>query len=164
MNNELLLTTAINFVHTVGLQTMFCKLNDNDCFLPGIFISNGKILIDEEKLKYPGDLIHEAAHLAVIPSSERHSISGPDIGKRTDAAAEEMMAIAWSYAACKHLAIDPAFVFHKHGYKGGGKNIIEDFDAGRYFGVPVLQWLGMTKTGATDVTENYPAMNKWLRD
>lgn len=164
MNNDLLLTTTINFIHAVGLQTMFCSLSENDCFLPGIFISHGKILIDEEKLQYPGDLIHEAAHLAVIPSVERQQISGPDIGKRTDAAAEEMMAIAWSYAACKHLAVDPAFVFHENGYKGGGKNIIEDFDAGRYFGVPVLQWLGMTNTGAADVAENYPAMRKWLRD
>ena len=164
MNNDLLLTTTINFIHAVGLQTMFCSLSENDCFLPGIFISNGKILIDKEKLQYPGDLIHEAAHLAVIPSAERQQISGPDIAKRTDAAAEEMMAIAWSYAACKHLAIDPAFVFHEHGYKGGGKNIIEDFDAGRYFGVPVLQWLGMTNTGAADVAENYPAMCKWVRD
>lgn len=164
MKNDLLLTTTIKFIHSLGLQTTFCSLNETDCFLPGIFISNGKILIDKEKLKYPGDLIHEAAHLAVIPSAERHIISGPDIGKRADAAAEEMMAIAWSYAACKHLAIDPAFVFHEHGYKGGGKNIIEDFDAGRYFGVPVLQWLGMTKTGAADDAENYPVMSKWLRD
>ena len=164
MTNDLLLTTTVNFIHTVGLQTIFCNLSDNDWFLPGIFISNGKILIDKETLQYPGDLIHEAAHLAVIPLIERQQISGPDIGKRTDAAAEEMMAIAWSYAACKHLAIDPAFVFHENGYKGGSKNIIEDFDAGRYFGVPVLQWLGMTNRGAADVKENYPAMCKWLRD
>jgi hypothetical protein len=105
MNNELLLTTAINFIHSVGLETTFCSLNETDCFLPGIFIYKGKILIDKEKLKYPGDLIHEAAHLAVIPSGERNIVSGTDIGKRADAAAEEMMAIAWSYAPANILQL-----------------------------------------------------------
>lgn len=164
MNNDLLLSTSIQFIQTIGLEIIYCDLQNEVCFLPGLFISNGKILIDKTLLKYPGDLIHEAAHLAVIPSAERNTITGSDIATRKDAAAEEMMAIAWSYAACKHLAIDPAFVFHEKGYKGGGKQIIDDFDAGRYFGVPVLQWLGMTVTGSPNSTENYPAMCKWLRD
>ncbi|WP_205755954.1 hypothetical protein [Lacibacter luteus] len=164
MNNDNLFHTSINFINSIGIETVFCRLNSEDCFLPGIFISNGKILIDKEKLLHPGDIIHEAGHLAVIPSAERMNTSGPDIAKRKDAASEEMMAIAWSYAACKHLAVDPAFVFHEEGYKGGGKNIIEDFDAGRYFGVPVLQWLGMTVTKSGNTAEDYPAMHKWLRD
>ena len=164
MNNDTLLNKSISFINGIGIETAFCKLATEDCFLPGLFISNGKILIDKEKLLYPGDIIHEAGHLAVIPSTERSTISGPDIAKRTDAASEEMMAIAWSYAACKHLAVDPAFVFHEQGYKGGGKNIIDDFDAGRYFGVPVLQWLGMTVTNSDNTAEDYPAMRKWLRD
>nr|WP_294903182.1 hypothetical protein [uncultured Lacibacter sp.] len=164
MNHDSLLNRSIQFINSIGLETVLCTLNTEDCFLPGIFISNGKILIDKEKLQYPGDIIHEAGHLAVIPAAERTTISGPDIGRRTDAASEEMMAIAWSYAACKHLAVDPAFVFHEQGYKGGGKNIIEDFDAGRYFGVPVLQWLGMTVTNSGNNAENYPAMRKWLRE
>lgn len=164
MNHNILLDTSIKFINSIGLETMFCALSNEDCFLPGLFICNGKILIDKEQLKYPGDIIHEAGHLAVIPSAERTAISGADIAKRSDAASEEMMAIAWSYAACKHLAIDPAFVFHEQGYKGGGKNIIDDFDAGRYFGVPVLQWLGMTVTNSGNPADNYPVMRKWLRD
>ncbi len=164
MTNDILLTTSISFINLIGLETVFCTLTDEECFLPGLFISNGKILIDKEKLLYPGDIIHEAGHLAVIPSAERATISGPDIARRTDAASEEMMAIAWSYAACKHLSVDPVFVFHEEGYKGGGKNIIDDFDAGRYFGVPVLQWLGMTVTNSGNNSENYPVMQKWLRD
>lgn len=164
MNNDDLLDKSIAFINSIGLETVFCSLTNEDCFLPGLFISNGKILIDKDRLKYPGDIIHEAGHLAVIPSAERSTISGTDIAQRSDAATEEMMAIAWSYAVCKHLAVDPAFVFHGQGYKGGGKNIIDDFEAGRYFGVPVLQWLGMTITNSGNIAEDYPAMRKWLRD
>ena len=74
-----------------------------------------------------------------------------------------MMAIAWSYAACMHLGIDPVFVFHNDGYHGGGASIIENFSVGHYFGVPVLQWLGMTAAPGS-ATGAYPQMTKWMRD
>lgn len=163
-NESTSLDLAIRFIRSIGIEVDFCLLKEEDCFLPGIYISQGKIMVDKEKLLYPGDIVHEAAHLAIIPAAERNTISGPEIGMRPDAGAEEMMAIAWSYAFCKHLEIDPAFVFHESGYKQGAKAIVENFDAGRYFGVPVLQWLGMTKTGSENTTENFPAMTKWLRD
>ncbi|HET7897102.1 MAG TPA: hypothetical protein VFL47_05520, partial [Flavisolibacter sp.] len=107
---------------------------------------------------------HEAGHLAVIPTSDRKTLDGPAIAKRKDAPAEEMMAIAWSYAACLHLRIDPAFVFHEAGYKGGGASIVENFREKRYFGVPLLVWLGMTSDKETGDGIVYPAMRKWLRD
>lgn len=31
-----------------------------DSFLPGIFVLAGSLIVDEEKLKYPDDLLHEA--------------------------------------------------------------------------------------------------------
>ena len=108
--------------------------------------------------------MHEAAHIAIVPAAERKSLHGFSIAGRKDAPAEEMMAIAWSYAACIHLDIDPAFVFHPHGYKEGAQAIIENFGQGKYIGVPVLQWLGMTSTSAHDNKPIYPAMIKWLRD
>lgn len=108
--------------------------------------------------------MHEAGHIAVVPAAERKNLKGPLIAKRNDAPAEEMMAIAWSYAACIYLNIDPVFVFHEQGYKGGGLNIVENFQDGRYIGVPVLQWLGMTTTDTQSGFPVYPAMIKWLRD
>jgi hypothetical protein len=108
--------------------------------------------------------LHEAAHIAVVPAVERKSLHGFSIAERNNAPAEEMMAIAWSYAACIHLDIDPAFVFHPHGYKEGAQAIIENFRQGKYIGVPVLQWLGMTSTSAPGNQPVYPAMIKWLRD
>ncbi len=154
----------IGFLNEIGIETCYRKLDDEDCFLPGFLIENGKIIIDKDKLLYPGDILHEAGHIAVVPAAERKNLKGPLIAKRNDAPAEEMMAIAWSYAACIYLNIDPVFVFHEQGYKGGGLNIVENFQDGRYIGVPVLQWLGMTTTDTQSGFPVYPAMIKWLRD
>jgi hypothetical protein len=64
------------------------------------------------------------------------------------------------------LEIDPYFVFHDEGYKGGGSNIVENFREGRTFGVPMLQWCGMTldaKNAEAEGKPAYPAMLCWLR-
>ena len=164
MNDAQNFELALQFLQDIGIETIFRAVPPEQSFLPGLLIENGKIIIDKENLLYPGDLLHEAAHLAVIPATERLEICGADIGKRKDAPAEEMMAIAWCYAACIHLDIDPHFVFHEKGYKGGGENIIINFKEGRYFGVPVLEWLGMTNTKKENNKALFPAMIKWLRD
>jgi hypothetical protein len=165
MNDSHIFEKAVQFINQIGIATEFRKIEDDPCFLPGLMIEKGVIIIDKSRLQYPGDILHEAAHLAVVPKEERITLNGVDIETRTNAAAEEMMAIAWSYAACIHLQIDPLFVFHEHGYKGGGSWIAENFKKGNYFGVPVLQWLGMTTTSPGSNNQPvYPAMLKWLRD
>lgn len=152
---------TLRFLQSIGIETVPRDLSAADCFLPGLLIEKGRIVIDRNALRFPGDLLHEAAHLAVVPAAERAALDGPLIANRKDAPAEEMMAIAWSYAACIFLSIDPSFVFHEQGYKGGGAGIVENFRQGRYIGVPLLQWLGMSgRSGGTA----YPVMEKWLRD
>jgi hypothetical protein len=162
MNNVILFEKAICFLGAIGIETIYGTINEESAFLPGFLIEKGKIIMDKHKIKFHGDILHEAAHIAIVPSVDRSGLDGKNIGKRKDAAAEEMMAIAWTYAACIHLKIDPHFVFHENGYRGGGAAIVENFDRGNYIGVPVLQWLGMTTTSpGKDI---YPAMIKWLRD
>lgn len=156
----------LSFLETIGIPVVFTAI-EKDCFLPGLSIENGAILIDKEKLEFPGDILHEAGHLAVVPAADRLTLSGPTIGQRKDAAAEEMMSIAWSYAACVHLEIDPYYVFHDGGYHGGGKEIADNFMAGAYFGTPMLQWVGLTAEAnrAAELGINpYPFMIRWLRD
>jgi hypothetical protein len=80
----------------------------------------------------------------------------------------EMAVIAWTYAACLEIGIDPAVVFHADGYKGGGNDIVDNFSQGRYFGVPILEWLGMTERNSTINTHkintlSYPKMISWIR-
>ncbi|ATL48741.1 hypothetical protein COR50_17100 [Chitinophaga caeni] len=164
LNNNL--EIAVNFIRQIGINVVFKDLGD-DTFLPGLHIERGNIYVDLQKLKYPGDILHEAGHLACLEASERNVIRGEEIGSRPTAAAEEMAAIAWSYAACKHLGLPSSFVFHESGYKGEGSNLMHNFDNGQYFGVPILQWFGMSaelsQAGKLGLPV-YPSMAKWLRD
>ncbi len=160
------LDTCIAFLNEIGLTVKVQKIDDTS-FLPGLSIENGCIIIDKGSLKYPGDILHEAGHIAVVPAAERSILDTGSIEKRKDREAEEMMAIAWSYAACVHLHIDPYFVFHNEGYQTGGNHIADQFRQKRYFGLPMLQWIGLT---ADEKRANelgiaaYPSMIKWLRD
>jgi hypothetical protein len=131
--------------------------------LTGLTIDRGQIVVDETELQHPGDLLHEAGHLAILPATERTSISGTagsDPG-------HEMTAIAWSYAALCHLNLEPEVVFHEDGYRGGSANLIDNFSQGRYIGVPVLQWLGMTaddNQAARLGVDPFPKMLQWVLD
>ena len=84
--------------------------------MPGLSIRNGCLIIDPEKLLYPGDILHEAGHIAVVPAEMRQALNDDVTNTQFDEGCE-MAAIAWSYAACRYLSIDPHIVFHEHGYK-----------------------------------------------
>lgn len=156
---------CIAFLNDIGIQTLFKSL-DQDNFLPGFLIENGTIIIDKDMLQYPGDILHEAGHIAVVSPVDRARLTEKAIIKRKNREAEEVMAIAWSYAACVHLMIDPAFVFHEHGYRGGSSSIIDSCSKNEYVGMSMLQSIGMTtdgkQTGCDDLP--YPHMTKWLRE
>jgi len=146
------------FVRDIGIEVRVGALAEAT-FLPGIDIRHGAILIEEARLSYPGDILHEAGHLAVTDPAERNA------AKLSPSPADELTTIAWSYAALRHLEIDPAIVFHA-AFKGGGDAIIENFTAGRYFGVPLLQLYGMSlepRQAADHGVPPYPHMLRWLR-
>lgn len=152
----------VDFLKAIGLPVEERKLPDT-VFLPGVSIERGVLVFDAEKLRYPGDLLHEAGHLAVIPKAERVMLTenaGGDGGL-------EMAAIAWSYAAIVHLKLPVEILFHQNGYKGASDTLCENFANGRYIGVPILEWRGMTncQPRATSMGEaGYPVMKKWLCD
>ena len=132
--------------------------------LPGISLEDGVMVVDREQLVSAGDLLHEAGHLAVMPPARRRAARG-----RFDASqAVEMMAQAWSYAAARHLGLDPAQVFHEHGYgDGGGGWLVTAFAEGAAIGVPGLCWLGLTshKIGGEIVPDAvYPTMITWTNE
>jgi hypothetical protein len=147
------------FVRSIGIEVRAATLPDKT-FLPGLDIRHGAILVDAVRLTYPGDILHEAGHLAVTdPAARSAPTLAPDGG-------DEMTSIAWSYAALRHLGLDPAIVFHDKGYKGGAAALIENFTTGHYLGVPLLQLYGMAlepKRAAAIGVEPYPHMLRWLR-
>jgi hypothetical protein len=148
-------TEIVTFLRDIGL-TVHERPIPGETFLPGLAIDHGALVVDEVRLLYPGDILHEAGHLAVLPADARQNADG-DVG---DNGGYEMAAIAWSYAAALHIGLDPSVVFHAGGYKGGSSNLLENFASGCYIGLPVLVWAGMTAaTGARP----FPCMQRWLR-
>ena len=157
-------TTAriVAFLHEIGIEVRTGAVPDGT-FLPGILVDGETLVVDEAKLKYPGDLLHEAGHLAVAPSEQRKRLYN-DVSKN---AGDEIATLAWSWAALKHLELEPEVVFHPNGYKGESEWLIETFSSGGGLGVPLLQWMGMTAEPhkAAEVgMEPFPKMAKWLRD
>ncbi len=158
-NIEALTEKMVSFINEIGIP---CKENNlsDDTFLPGLDISDGVLYYDAAKMKYPGDLLHEAGHIAVLNAEDRKTVSGPDkINGDLDAGAAEMGAIAWSWAALKHLDLPEEVVFHENGYKGGSESLVSSFRIGSGVGYPILRWLRMTD----DNGQNFPAMCAWLR-
>lgn len=152
-----------SFIIGIDLHVNFETINEIT-FLPGILIRNGELVVDVDKLLYPGDILHEAGHLAVMPPGIRAQMNG-DLNMDPVHQGGELAAIAWSYAACIHLGLDPHIVFHEHGYKGGGADMVKNFRNGQYFGVPLLSWQEMTLEKEKDSTGNeevYPKMKSWL--
>lgn len=146
----------VRFLTEIGIEVRASEIAGST-FLPGIDVAGGALVIDESKLLYPGDLLHEAGHLAVLTPGERTK-AGTTIDTGPG---EEMAVIAWSYAAALHLGLDPAIVFHPDGYKGDSNMILENFAERRYFGVPLLEWMDLT---GERQAKTYPEMAKWLRD
>ena len=157
--------TILNFLKTIGLEYILRTI-DEPTVLPGIWLENGRLVIDTEKLTYPGDLLHEAGHLAVVPPDVRKAMSGKLPGNDMHHGGE-IMAFAWSYAACVHLGLPPGLVFHDGGYHGGSNNILDNFLNGEPIGVAGLQWLGMTyeqRNAEKLNTLAYPNMIFWVRE
>lgn len=129
--------------------------------LPGMTVYHGRVRIDPQTLAYPGDLLHEAGHLAVCDPASRDSIERiePDPG-------DEMAAIAWSVAAARACDIGLDVLFFDDGYLGAAAAFRENFAAGRTLGVPMLAWFGMTAEPHREVESSMPAfpvMTRWLR-
>lgn len=120
--------------------------------LPGVRTVDGELHYDPERLAHPGDLLHEAGHLALMLPDER-ARAGDNLGSD---GGFEMGALAWSWAALVHLGLDPEVVFHDEGYRGQAQDLIRAFSSGGGPGVPMLQWRGLSSA--------FPAMERWLAE
>lgn len=152
----------LQFLTKIGIKTSFCSLNEAT-FLPGILIDKGQIFIDMEKLAYPGDLLHEAGHLAVLEPTIRANANAEVLGNPGD----EISAILWSYAAACEIQLPIDCLFHPNGYKGQSDWLIESLTNETYIGLPMLEWMGMTASKEKAQKQSiapFPKMIRWLRD
>jgi hypothetical protein len=156
---DLLRDGLIRFILGIGIEVRDAALDD-PCILPGLDIRGGAIIVDQTRWLHPGDILHEAGHLAVAAPEQRSA------ARLSPSGGDEMAAIAWSYAAAVHLGLPTSVVFHAAGYRGEAQSLIGNFEAGHYFGVPLLHWYGMTiepRQAKPGGAPPYPHMLRWLR-
>lgn len=158
------LDKILAFLTQIGLDHKLEPINEKT-HLPGLIIRSGSLIIDLEKLQYPGDILHEAGHMACTPPEVREAMTDTEEVNKCHDLGNEIITVAWSYAAALHAGIDPQVVFHEHGYKGQGQYLIQHFAGGGTQGLPMLQWLGMTYDAynAQRLGEKpFPHMINWL--
>jgi hypothetical protein len=161
------LIRIVSFLTEIGIAVHFETL-DAQPLLPGVDIRNGSLIVDVAKLVWPGDLLHEAGHIAVMPAALRGLMSGELSDGPTAPHAGEVEATAWAYAAIVAIGLPPEILFHEGGYQGQSQGLIFTYSCGVYPGAVGLAHAGLTvvKHSATghEQTMIYPRMLKWLRD
>lgn len=154
------------FLKGIGIPVII-EASPANAVLPNMAVRNGALVVDLNGLRYPGDMLHEAGHIAVTDSALRSTLC-----EVSSDPAEEMATIAWSYAAALAAGIDPALVFHEVGYAKsqgnyvGGDYLVQAFATGATMGQPMLHFWGMCTDGNIDpaATEPvFPQMKRWLR-
>ena len=152
--------TIAAFLNEIGIALRIERV-EGEMFLPGIDVHQGAVRVDPTRDAFPGDLLHEAGHLAVVEAERRSAASMFEVEP-----GEEMAAMAWSVAAARHCGIDLSVVFHPEGYRGASESLREAFSGEMGPGVPLLSAWGMSaepRRAAEWGREPFPAMTRWLR-
>lgn len=144
-------TKIVAFLSEIGIPVVMTPL-PADTLLPAMTVTRGTLLVDPDRLTHPGDLLHEAGHIAATDPAVRATLETV-----ADDHSEELAAICWSYAAARAIGLDPGIVFHSDGYRGNGAGLAMNFQMGIYLGVHLLVGYGLT------TSDTYPAMTRWLR-
>jgi hypothetical protein len=170
------------FLNALGFTLRRVNRLDDQAAVPGIFIVGMTLLIEMEALASPGDILHEAGHVAITPELFRPYLRGDveasikdrakayfdthpfmvndveeDMVMRGLLQAGESEAQAWSYAAAVAAEVDPAVVFHANAYDGEGESLITMLSMAQHMGVHGLMAAKMT------TKRTYPQMIRWLQ-
>ena len=68
----------VEFLNRIGLPVCAGCFSE-PAFLPGIQVAQGALIVDESSLRYPGDLLNEAGHIAVTAPGRRKQL-GANVG------------------------------------------------------------------------------------
>lgn len=145
------------FLEQIGIPVIE-RVIIGETFLPGLKIELGQLIIDRQQLKYSGDILHEAGHIALEEPTVRQTITGNILDNPAANPDIEIAIHLWCFLACKEIRISPKVVFHSNGYKGDGDWLIEAFESQNYIGRPLLEWMGIIETGSPILVKN------WIRE
>ena len=102
---------SLAFIAELGIPVRLRQESDDFTQpITGLAICDGGVVIDPKVEIWPGDLLHEAGHIAVVEGERR-----PTLGALEPDQDEEYMAIAWSYAAAKICDVGLRELFHAEG-------------------------------------------------
>ena len=158
--------TITTFLASIGIPLEARRL-DSPTLLPGVTIEHGTLLYDSSLLTWPGDLLHEAGHIAVTPASQRRLLSDTIPPELLAPHAGEPEATAWAFAAITALGLHSSVLFHSGGYQGKSEGLILTFTSGGYPGAAGLVAAGMALSpsqAAARGARPYPSMLRWLRE
>jgi len=170
------------FLRTIGFTVLEDSISAS--FLSGVEPRcNMTLAYDPDTMVCAGDVLHEAGHLAIIPSVFRNKIAGnideslapvanayfathafhigpnfyEDPIGRAILQADESAAQAWSYAAALAAGIDPKIVFDSES--------IDDEYAGVLTGLHLKCHAGINSMTASGMTNRniFPKMHRWLQ-
>ena len=149
--------TILAFLDRIGIPYRETTLQD-PTFLPGVTIDGGAVVFDRNHLSYPGDLLHEAGHIALTPTDERASLNQAVLDAQPANESAEIGVLLWTFLACREIGLPPEIVFHAGGYKEGSTWLIEQFEGGNAIGQPLLNWMGVTESTSAGIR-----VVSWLR-
>lgn len=184
------LDAILDFVGEVGIRVELGPVA-GDAFLSGVRIADGGLVVQPDALLTPGDVLHEAGHLAVVPGRHRHRIHDDvdlcvaEILAERPAAAPcepalaglenfggEWQAIAWSYAACVRLGLPMETVFCPGAYgmppEQSPMAIAQQIQLGFFPGIHRLVQTGMTAVPRSPLNPDappggFPEMRVWVQ-
>ena len=175
---------AVEFIRSIGLEVREGRPNLEPAFNPDsyVWVHKGRLYYDSEKF-HVGDFLHEAGHLAVLPSLMRPFATGDveesvaheiaeylkynqdglftqpeDPTARACLQCGDAEAIAWSYAAAVGCGVDTDLVF-ENGFQNE-----EDRESAR-LGCTMGQFMGihgLRAGGFFASVKDYPKVERWL--
>lgn len=173
---------AIEFLRSIGIRCE--QVEGATGFLPGVAIMEGGLLIDPHA--HVSNVLHEGAHLAILPSGARAMASG-DIGSACQAALNAVAhlhpddpayraaiqtsdpeATAWAYAAGVALGIPMDQVIRDQDYEGTGDSQRLLLKMNRHSGIHGLQHGGFCAARPGPYAEMiglpvFPKLARWLQ-
>jgi hypothetical protein len=158
MEYDEVITRCYEFVRSIGIEIEERPI-EGKTFTPGITITRSKIIVDRNGMKYPGDLLHEAGHIALLTEGQRTQLNGDATMGLKETEGYELGVLIWSYFAALKAGIPPEAVFHPDGYKGESEWLLENYGNKKYIGLPLLEWMKIAKRDETGEVK----IISWLR-
>lgn len=173
------LAACVRFLIEIGLSVSVVDDVGTRTFSPGIRIRGGSLEIDPTA--QPSSLLHEAGHLATMPTRFRPLMDGnlyrslqlieqqlealnldPDHPlMRAMVQCSDTEATAWAWAAGIHLGLPHEVIVRDEDYSGDGESIRTMLAMNSYFGINGMVWAGMCINPRRP--GGYPRMLTWLQ-